>query len=38
MGLIFSNGLNGQKARLKLIVALQQTKDFQKLQALFEKN
>lgn len=36
MGIIFSNGLNGQKARLKLMVALQHTKDFDQLQALFE--
>jgi L-asparaginase len=36
MGMVFSNGLNGQKARLKLIVTLQQTRDFQQLQHLFE--
>ncbi|MGD8189171.1 asparaginase [Brevibacillus ginsengisoli] len=36
MGMIFSNGLNGQKARLKLIVALQQTHDFDELQKYFE--
>lgn len=36
MGMLFSNGLNGQKARLKLMVALQQTRDFQELQKLFE--
>ena len=36
MGIIFSSGLNGPKARLKLIVALEQTRDFQKLQAFFE--
>ncbi len=35
MGMIFSNGLNGQKARLKLIVALQQTRDFHELQGIF---
>ncbi|WP_400163815.1 asparaginase [Brevibacillus sp. TJ4] len=35
-GIIFCNGLNGPKARLKLIVALQQTNDVKKLQALFE--
>jgi L-asparaginase len=35
MGFIFSNGLNGQKARLKLMVTLQQTRDFQELQKLF---
>jgi L-asparaginase len=37
MGVLFSNGLNGQKARLKLMVALQQTRDFQELQQLFEQ-
>lgn len=37
MGIVFSNGLNGQKARLKLIVTLQQTRDFTQLQDLFEK-
>ncbi len=36
MGMIFSNGLNGQKARLKLMVALQQTRDFEELQKIFE--
>lgn len=36
MGAIFSNGLNGQKARLKLMVALQQTRDFTELQKIFE--
>lgn len=36
MGMIFSNGLNGQKARLKLIVALQQSHDFAELQKFFE--
>lgn len=36
MGVIFSNSLNGQKARLKLMVTLQHTKDFTELQALFE--
>jgi L-asparaginase len=36
MGMIFSNGLNGQKARLKLMVAMQQTRDFGELQRLFE--
>ncbi|MFY0543028.1 asparaginase [Brevibacillus sp. H7] len=35
MGMIFSNGLNGQKARLKLMVALQQTRDFHELQGIF---
>ncbi|QQE72784.1 asparaginase [Brevibacillus composti] len=37
MGVIFSNGLNGQKARLKLMAALQQTKDFAELQQLFDR-
>lgn len=37
LGIIFSNGLNGQKARLKLIVTLQQTRDFQQLQHLFDQ-
>lgn len=36
MGVIFSNGLNGQKARLKLMIALQETKDAQTLQKRFE--
>jgi L-asparaginase len=36
MGMIFSNGLNGQKARLKLMVAMQQTRDFNELQGIFE--
>lgn len=36
MGIIFCNGLNGPKARLKLIVALQQTRDPQILRSLFE--
>jgi L-asparaginase len=36
MGMIFSNGLNGQKARLKLMVAMQQTRDFSELQGIFE--
>ncbi|GAA4709255.1 asparaginase [Brevibacillus fulvus] len=36
MGVIFSNGLNGQKARLKLMVALQQTRDVSALQQMFD--
>ncbi|WP_232696293.1 asparaginase [Brevibacillus daliensis] len=36
LGVIFSNGLNGQKARLKLIVALQQTTNPKELQNCFE--
>ncbi|MFZ3588623.1 asparaginase [Bacillus sp. DJP31] len=35
LGAIFSNGLNGQKARIKLMVALEQTDDLRKLQSLF---
>jgi L-asparaginase len=35
MGMVFSNGLNGQKARLKLMIALQQTRDFHELQGIF---
>jgi L-asparaginase len=35
MGVIFSNGLNGQKARIKLLVALEITNDPQKLQEMF---
>ncbi|WP_404458034.1 asparaginase [Sutcliffiella horikoshii] len=35
LGVIFSNGLNGQKARIKLMVALESTIDPDKLQELF---
>jgi L-asparaginase len=35
MGVIFSNGLNGQKARIKLLVALEMTNDYEKLQEMF---
>jgi L-asparaginase len=35
MGVIFSNGLNGQKARMKLLVALEITNNAQKLQEMF---
>jgi L-asparaginase len=35
MGVIFSNGLNGQKARIKLLIALSFTKDFQKIEEMF---
>jgi L-asparaginase len=35
MGLIFSNGINGQKARIKLMLALQVTHDPKELQAYF---
>ncbi|MCM3003941.1 asparaginase [Priestia koreensis] len=37
LGVIFSNGLNGQKARLKLLVALETTHDHDKLQYLFNQ-
>ncbi|WP_126427353.1 asparaginase [Brevibacillus marinus] len=37
MGLIFSNGLNGPKARIKLIAALQQTNSRTQLQQFFER-
>ncbi|MBO9128263.1 asparaginase [Bacillus sp. 165] len=35
MGVIFSNGLNGQKARIKLLVALEVTNDPNKLHEIF---
>lgn len=35
LGVIFTNGLNGQKARLKLMVALQITNDHDELQEIF---
>jgi L-asparaginase len=35
LGVIFSNGLNGQKARLKLMIALEITNSAEKLQQLF---
>lgn len=35
LGMIFSNGLNGQKARLKLMIALETTKDRKKLEEIF---
>ncbi|OEH93480.1 asparaginase [Bacillus solimangrovi] len=37
MGVIFSNGLNGQKARLKLMVTLELTTDHHELQEMFLK-
>jgi len=37
LGMIFSNGLNGQKARLKLLVTLEITNDHDKLQEMFYK-
>ena len=36
-GVIFSNGLNGPKARLKLLVGLSQDMNHQKLKAYFEE-
>ncbi|WP_062104788.1 asparaginase [Bacillus niameyensis] len=35
MGVIFCNGLNGQKARIKLLVALTHTNDFKQLNDIF---
>ncbi|MDT9024689.1 asparaginase [Rossellomorea yichunensis] len=35
-GVIFSNGLNGQKARIKLMVALSQTGDIKELETIFK--
>jgi L-asparaginase len=35
MGVIFSNGLNGQKARIKLLVALEVTDNHKKIQDMF---
>lgn len=35
-GVIFSNGLNGQKARIKLVVALSQIHDMRELEAIFK--
>lgn len=35
MGVILSNGLNGQKARIKLMLALQTTKNIEKLEQIF---
>ena len=37
LGVIFSNGLNGQKARIKLMVALENTRHTSELQQLFLK-
>jgi L-asparaginase len=36
-GVIFSNGLNGQKARIKLMVALSQTSDMNELELIFKQ-
>ena len=35
LGMIFSNGLNGQKARLKLMIALETTTDHKRLEEIF---
>ncbi|RTR30412.1 asparaginase [Robertmurraya yapensis] len=35
LGVIFSNGLNGQKARLKLLIMLDTTSDFKKIEEAF---
>jgi L-asparaginase len=37
MGLIFSNGINGQKARIQLMLALQVTHDPKELQTYFQQ-
>ncbi|UCZ54747.1 asparaginase [Bacillus shivajii] len=37
LGVIFTNGLNGQKARIKLMVALEQTHDPKKIQGFFQQ-
>ncbi|WP_110112993.1 asparaginase [Bacillus sp. CGMCC 1.16541] len=37
LGVIFSNGLNGQKARIKLLTALEKTSDPSHLQTMFLK-
>ncbi|WP_349774631.1 asparaginase [Virgibacillus sp. LDC-1] len=36
MGIIFTNGLTGPKARIKLLLALEQTNDLQKLHMMFQ--
>jgi len=37
LGVIFSNGLNGQKARIKLLVALEHTSKLEELEQIFSK-
>lgn len=37
MGLIFSNGINGQKARIKLILALNMSREREELQTYFQQ-
>lgn len=36
LGVIFSNGLNGQKARLKLLIALSYTSDMKEVENIFQ--
>ncbi|MFD2445880.1 asparaginase [Bacillus sp. CGMCC 1.16607] len=36
LGVIFSNGLNGQKARLKLLIALSYTSDMKEVETIFQ--
>lgn len=36
LGLIFSNGLNGQKARMKLMIALEHTSDLSEIEKIFQ--
>jgi len=36
LGVIFSNGLNGQKARIKLLIALAVTDDIKKIEYMFQ--
>lgn len=38
LGAIFSNGLNGQKARIKLMILLSHSSDLQFIQSAFENN
>jgi L-asparaginase len=37
LGVIFSNGLNGQKARLKLLIALSCTNDLHEIETIFQQ-
>lgn len=37
MGVIFTNGLTGPKARIKLMVTLEQTRDIEKIRSIFEE-
>lgn len=36
LGVIFSNGLNGQKARLKLLIGLSKTSDIEEIEGMFQ--